>query len=156
MKGAIQETGSLYYTDMKQLFRELEEAQLQYDWLITDFVGYPQDEAISRLFENDAVWLTGRQLTALVERDGFQWIWAMLSGFPAGTPKNAVMAFPPPRADGNIAVWSTPITIQHPLAELEIVAWDSSLTVLKHRRDYLAERWMKNNSHVKDLTEFLG
>ena len=58
MKGAIQETGSLYYTNMKQLFKELEEAQLQYDWLITDFVGYPQDEAISRLFENDAVGLT--------------------------------------------------------------------------------------------------
>ena len=29
--------------------------------------------------------------------------------------------------------WKNPVSIQHPLAELEIVAWDSTLTLLISR-----------------------
>jgi hypothetical protein len=40
-----------------------------------------------------------------------------------------------PFADGYKGFWVNNVGIQHPLAEVEIVAWDSSLTLLisKHR-----------------------
>ncbi len=35
-----------------------------------------------------------------------------------------------PYADGYEGFWENPLSLQHPLASLEIVAWDSSATLI--------------------------
>ena len=83
--------------------------------------------------------MSGEELTALVEREDFQWIWGVLSGFPKGIPEEQVRQYPLPYADGHPGFWHNPLSLQHPLAEIEIVPWDSSLTLLLSRKKEIVE-----------------
>ncbi|MFA9414214.1 MULTISPECIES: hypothetical protein [unclassified Streptococcus] len=56
--------------------------------------------------------MTGEQLRQVFEKyPAHQWIWAVLSG--------------------SEELWQLPLTCLHPLARHEIVAWDSTLTLVK-------------------------
>ncbi len=57
----------------------------------------------------------------------------VLSGFKREIPLQEVLSYGLPYADSYDGFWKNPVSIQHPLAELEIVAWDSTLTLLISR-----------------------
>ena len=61
---------------------------------------------------------------------------------------------PYPYADGNGALWAPEVTIQHPLAEVEIVCWDSSCTMLLSRDEDLARRFQAFFPEAVDLNEY--
>ena len=84
MKGAILEKGETGYTYLKKLFLSIRHAQKDFNWLITDCQCCTQSEAFyQRIFQYDRYgWLSGEELTRMVETEDFQWIWAVLSGFP--------------------------------------------------------------------------
>lgn len=88
MKGAILEKGETGYTYLKKLFLSIRHAQKDFNWLITDCQCCTQSEAFyQRIFQYDRYgWLSGEELTRMVETEDFQWIWAVLSGFPAYLP----------------------------------------------------------------------
>lgn len=55
-----------------------------------------------------------------VAKEDFQWIWAALSGYEKDSPLSSVLQYPLPYADGYIRFWNNPLSIQHPLAAVEI------------------------------------
>jgi hypothetical protein len=59
-----------------------------------------------------------------------------------------------PYADGNGALWKPKVSIQHPLAAVEIVCWDSSATLLLSRDDDLTERFRRFFPESVDLNEY--
>ena len=61
---------------------------------------------------------------------GVQWVWGVFSGFEPQISKEQVMQYPTPYADGNAGFWTNPLSIQHQLASIEIVAFDSSFALL--------------------------
>lgn len=69
-------------------------------------------------------------MTDMVENENFQWIWGVLSAFPKNLEKDSILKYKLPQAEGNTGIWQEPISIQYPFAEIEIVAWDSSKTIL--------------------------
>lgn len=74
--------------------------------------------------------MTGDGLTDICKNEDFQWIWGVFSGFHKSVDKEDVLKNKLPQADGYTGFWQNPISIQHPFAEIEIVAWDSSLTII--------------------------
>jgi hypothetical protein len=78
--------------------------------------------------------LSGSELTAIVGHEDFQWICAVFSAFEKDIPLETILKHPLPYADGNPGFWKNPLTIQHPLAQIEIVAFDSSLTLFLSRK----------------------
>ena len=48
-----------------------------------------------------------------------------------------------------------PISIQHPFAEIEIVAWDSLMTILISKNDDIVRRIKKNNILVGRFWEII-
>lgn len=62
-----------------------------------------------------------------------------------------VLKYDLPFADGYKGFWIDNVGIQHPLAEVEIVAWDSSLTLLISRVDNLVEKFRQNFPLSEDL-----
>lgn len=62
------------------------------------------------------------------EKEDFQWIWGVLSGFDKNIDIKEVLNYSLPYADSYEGFWKKPLSLQHPLASLEIVAWDSSST----------------------------
>ena len=124
--GAILEKGESWYTYMGKIFRAIGDAQKNYNWLISDADCFPMTPEFSDLLARESCWLTGEALTAMVEREDFQWIWG-------------VRQYPLPYADGHPGFWHNPLSLQHPLAEIEIVPWDSSLTLLLSRKKEIVE-----------------
>jgi len=59
-----------------------------------------------------------------------------------------------PKADGNEKIWKNPISIQHPLSVMEIIAWDSSMTILISKFDEIVEKLLKSNPLIEDLEEY--
>lgn len=151
--GAINEKNEAWYTRMSRVFDAIENRQILYNWLITDMDGVPA--GLERLCGGKSYcWLTGEELTELVRREDEQWVWAVLSGFSKEVPKEQVLQHPLPYADGYEGFWKMPLSIQHPLAQLEIVPWDSSLTLFLSRQPELVEHFRRFFPFSEDLGEY--
>jgi hypothetical protein len=130
MYGAILEKGEDYYTYLYKVFSGINMVQKNYNWLITDIVSYPKIKEYEDLFSKEYCWISGEQLTKILEKEDFQWIWGVLSGFDKNIDIKEVLNYSLPYADGYEGFWKNPLSLQHPLASLEIVAWDSSSTLI--------------------------
>lgn len=153
--GAIDRGSHKFYTHMSQVFSAINDAQLDYNWLITDVQCNIPTPIEKQCDELGYCWISGADLTNLVEQDDIQWIWAVFSGFPKEVPLEDVLKHQPlPLADSYSGFWENPISIQHPLAEVEIVPWDSSLTLVISKNEKLVSDFRKAYPKSQDLTEY--
>lgn len=150
--GAILEKGEAYYTDLSKVFRAIGDAQLEYNWLITDCVCYPQSPETDALLSSEFCWLSGNRLTDIIRQENFQWIWGVLSGFEKDIPLDSIRQHPFPYADGYEGFWKNPLSIQHPLAAVEIVPWDSSLTLILSKRQEMIRSFQMYFPLSEDLS----
>lgn len=150
--GAINEKGEPWYTQMGKVFEAIHNKQNDYNWLITDIDCVPQK--IEAQYNGDYCWLTGEELTKLVAEDDWQWVWAVLSGFDKSIDVSEVLNYPHPCANGYEGFWINPISIQHPLAAIEIVAWDSSLTLLFSKQEKLVKDFLAFFPFSQDLASY--
>lgn len=128
--GAINAKGEKYYTYMKKLFEAIGNRQTEFNWLITDCICYPDNPKTDAMLSKDYCWISGDELTEIVVQEDFQWIWAVLSGFDKSVTLEEVLKYDFPRAEDYNGFWSKPISMQHPLARIEIVPWDSTMTMI--------------------------
>lgn len=158
IKGAILEKGESGYTYLKKIFKSLGNFQKNYNWLITDCEAAPlKGGHYERIFQSKSrkyAWISGEELTGIIRKDDFQWIWAVLSGFDKCCLKEEVYHYEMPYADGYRGFWKENISIQHPLASVELVAWDGSLTLLISKEEKLVDNFRKTFPQSKDLKEY--
>ena len=79
--GAVSIEDENYYTYLKKVFDAIGNKQKEYNWLITDCVCYPDNPKTADMFRKEYCWINGEKLTELIEKEDFQWIWAVLSAF---------------------------------------------------------------------------
>lgn len=149
--GAILKEGEQFYTRLGRVFAAIGEAQTGYNWLITACECYPQTPDTAARLSGEYCWLSGDELTSIVRREDFQWIWGVLSGFKPDIPLEDVLKYPLPYADGYAGFWKKPLSMQHPLASVEIVAWDSTLTLVLSRRREIVDSFRKYFPLSEDL-----
>ena len=154
MKGVIIQQGEEHFTYLKNLFHLIDNVPKRYNWLITAHECYPQNPVYAKRLSADYCFMTGEDLTEMIENEDFQWIWGVFSAFPKDISKNEILKHELPWADGNEQIWKNPVTLQHPLSEIEIIAWDSTLTVLISKSDEVVEILRKNNRFAEDLEEY--
>lgn len=145
-----------YYTLFKEIFEAMGDFQKKYNWLITDIDGYPANDNRYESFykKHSYLWLTGQELSENVYKHDYQWNWAVLSGFEKSIELEDILKYPFPYADGYTGFWKTDLSIQHPLAKVEMVAWDSSSTLLFAKDYSLYLEFLKNIPNVVDLSEY--
>lgn len=157
MKGAILEKGEQGYTYLRKIFKAMNNFQKNYNWLISDCeacprtLGHSMRIAQSSKSDGKFAWISGEELTGIVRKDDFMWIWAVLSGFDKSYTLDEVKKYPLPYADGYKGFWKKELSIQHPLASVELVAWDSSLTLFIGREDSLVDNFMAAFPLSEDL-----
>ena len=93
--GLIDRRSYKYYTYLRAVFDGIGSAQNRYNWLITDCVCYPENKDIEKKFDQEYCWLSGEELTAIIEKEDFQWIWAVLCGFPKDIPLEKILKATP-------------------------------------------------------------
>ena len=137
-----------YYTYLSHVFACLDNEQRKYNWLIADWECYPKDEGIQAMFCGECLWMSGDELTALIEREDFQWIWGILCGFEQDVCLEDVLKTPLPNARDYNGYDQDPVVMQHPLASLEIVPADSSYVLIVSKESAVIERYL---NHCKIL-----
>jgi len=146
MKGMIFKNGAMqrgpnHSPNLKPIFKALNGIYKEFNWLITNYQCFSLNEEheiyAKVLKENgEPIWITGEELDILVTNDEeLYWIWGVLSAFKKEISKEDVLKYDEPWADGYTGFWENPISIQHPLAEIEIVSWDGLLTLFISRDD---------------------
>lgn len=157
--GAILENGEAGYTYLKKIFRTMDNFQKAYNWLITDCEAYPKREGhrvrIAQSKHGNYAWIDGEELTNIVNRDDFQWIWGVLSGFEKNISKHDILTYALPYADGYKGFWEEPVTIQHPLASVEMVAWDASATLLISKDFSIIRKFREEFPLSEDLQNYM-
>lgn len=78
----------------------------------------------------------------------------MLSGFEKNVTLHEVLRYDLPYANDYDGFWNNPVSIQHPMASVEIVPWDSSLTLVISKDDELVEDFMKAFPLSEDLETY--
>ena len=90
----------------------------------------------------------------VLHTEDFLWIWGVLSGFPETITLEDVLNYPLPYADEYTGFWENPITLQHPLSEIELVAWDSTCTLFISNNDSIIEDISKIYPQAEDLEKY--
>lgn len=147
-----------FHTDLSAVFRAIGERQREFQWLLTDIECNGLPPALSLLdepVEKPLLWLKGTQLTQILKEASYpiQFVWGVLSGFRPGVNAKSQPLDTYPFADGNSSLWEPDVHIQHPLAEVEIVCWDSSYTMFLSKDDDLTERFRAYFPESVDLNE---
>lgn len=156
MKGALLRKGEEGYTYLRKIFTSMDHFQKNYNWLISDCEACPRRVGHNiRIHQSgDYAWISGEELTNIIKRDDFQWIWAVLSGFEKHIALDEVKKYDLPYADMYRGFWEEELSIQHPLATVELVAWDSSLTLFICKEDALVEKFRSEFPLSVDLEAY--
>lgn len=153
--GAINEKSEKYYTDLRKVFESIHNKQKEYNWLITDCICYPNNPTTEEMLSKEFCWISGEDLTDLVAKENFQWIWAVLSAFDKTVELSEVLKYNLPYAEGYTGFWKKPLTMQHPLAKVEIVPWDSSLTLIFSNDKEIVTDFKRYFLKSKDLEDYI-
>lgn len=168
--GAIDKGSASWYTDLNTVFLGIGDVLSKYNWLITDSE-VNSNNAIYEQFNTkpyyikkngecvkipcpEYAFLTGEELMNLLGNGFCQWIWGVLSGFEKTIQLDQILSHPLPYADGYCGFWQNPITIQHPLAEVEIVPWDSTLVLVISKNKGIVDQFRAAFPHSDDLTDY--
>ena len=153
--GAVDAKEEKYYTYLRKLFDSIDNRQKEYNWLITDCTCYPKNPQTDAMLRNDYCWFSGEDLTELVEQEDFQWIWAVLTAFDKSVELSDVLDYDLPFAEDYEGFWSKPISMQHPLAKIEIVPWDSSMTMIFSDDKSIIDSFRESYPKSQDFEEYL-
>ncbi|SDB21043.1 Protein of unknown function [Pseudobutyrivibrio sp. YE44] len=157
MNGLVISEGEKFYTDLRSVFDAISiDKCKEYNWLLTDYECYPQNDEIRELFSGKPVILSGEKITELLEQENFQWIWGVFSAFDKSVDDEKIFNQKLPFAEGNSDIWELPISIQHPLALMEIIAWDSSLTIVISRDDSVISSIQKSRVSAIALEKYIN
>lgn len=132
------------YTHMLEIILAIGGNDLKYKWLITDITAYPQDNGqYDNLLENNNyLILSNKDLIKMLSEYDFQWIWAVFSAIPENISDDVILKYKLPYADGNTEIYKDNVAIiQHPLADIEIVAEDSTSVFIVSKENHIADKF---------------
>lgn len=154
IKGAILEKGEEYFSNMNKVLAAIKGEQINYNWLITDYEFLTSDPKLLSRLTDTFIWLTGEELSSFVTEEYCQWVWAVFSAFPRNIGLEEALKYDLPSADGYDGFWNNPLTIQHPLAEIEITAWDSSSLMIISRNEKIINEFRAFFPNSTDLAAY--
>lgn len=142
-----------FQTDLSKLIIPFREKFRSLNWLLTDldFIILDADKygSVEKLnLEEKAINFNGIELCDLVEKRKIQFVFGVLTGFNTEIPHFAEESLP--TADQNQEVWTEPKKFQIPSAEIEIICWDSSTTILKFKDNLLGQKFMQEFPDSKE------
>ena len=120
-----------HYTYLKQILSDLDLTDKDFWWLISDLEAYPQKKEYEELLYRDSCLLIkNSELVQMLNEDDFQWVWGVFSAIPSKYSKEEILEYDLPCLqiidEGNYNPCSDEPRLQHPLAEFELYAVDST------------------------------
>lgn len=124
-----------YYTDILKVVKAIGGRSLNYNWLITEI-----ETSTGDYFYEEYVILSNDELLDNLENKKIQWIWGTFSAIPKKYRQEEILKYNLPGVEN---IDKKEIKIQHPLAEIEIIAYDSTFVQLIAKDKTIAEKFKK-------------
>lgn len=124
-----------YYTDILKVVNAIGGRNLDYNWLITEI-----ETSTGDYFYEEYVILSNDELLDNLENKKIQWIWGTFSAIPKKYKQEEILKYNLPGVEN---IDKKEIKIQHPLAEIEIIAYDSTFVQLIAKDKTIAEKFKK-------------
>ena len=136
------------YTCMLQVLYDLELTDKDYWWLISDIEAIPIKKENEEFISNKRfVLLRTSELVNMLKDEDFQWIWAVFSAIPSHYEKDDILKFKLPYLrfvdEGQYNPHEDEPKFQHPYAEFEFYAVDSSYMFMIADDEELIDRFKK-------------
>jgi hypothetical protein len=149
----ILELNCNYFTNLAEVFDIIGDRALEYNWLLSNYDCniYPSEKIPTN---ERFVWLCGDELVNILKKDEIQFIWGVATAYEKGIALIDVLQYPLPFADGNANLWNPSITMQNPLADIEIIPWDSTFLIVIAKSKELIEKFAKEYPDSNDLAEY--
>ncbi|AGE76832.1 TPA: hypothetical protein ACR3Z0_000421 [Bacillus thuringiensis] len=143
------------YTVLASVFDSFQGREKEFNWLITDMENVAhQEEKLIRDYpkmSHPIVWIAGEDLSNLVKKYNPQFIWGVLSAFDKSINIDINNLLVEPYANGNEGLWVPSPNIQHPQAKLEIVCWDSYVTLFFSKDEDIDDKFQDYFKSAKKL-----
>ncbi|HDR6243273.1 TPA: hypothetical protein QCU24_000967 [Bacillus cereus] len=143
------------HTVLASVFDSFQGREKEFNWLITDMeiVAYQEEKLIRDYpkMSHPIVWIAGEDLSNLVKKYNPQFIWGVLSAFDKSINIDINNLLVEPYANGNEELWVPSPNIQHPQATLEIVCWDSHVTLFLSKDEDIDDKFQDYFKSVKKL-----
>jgi hypothetical protein len=127
-----------YHTDLSVIMKPLEDVIDNYNWIVSDLEYSSLVNGFPLNLDDEYFVLSSVQLKEILSKN-FQFIWAVV----LAAPKEEKVILDDnnlPYAEFNSLVWKNG-NIQYPGAEIEIVCWDSSCTIVKFSNEFLSNKF---------------
>lgn len=151
--GVIDGESHKFYTYLDDIFPAIQNAQMNYNWLITDCYCNMSNTIKEEIDRQGYCWISGEALTRFAQQDKTQWIGAVFSGFDRDIPLEKILEYPLSEWE-HPGFWHNPLTLQHPLATVEIVPWDSTYTLLLSKNEEITADYHKAYPNSQDLAVY--
>ncbi|WP_324655667.1 hypothetical protein [Bacillus cereus] len=143
------------YTVLASVFDSFQGREKEFNWLITEMeIVAHQEEKLIRDYPKMSypiVWIAGEDLSNLVKKYNPQFIWGVLSAFDKSINIDIHNLLVEPYANGNEGLWVPSPNIQHPQAKLEIVCWDSYVTLFFSKDEDIDDKFQDYFKSAKKL-----
>ncbi|MFL1662264.1 hypothetical protein [Bacillus cereus] len=143
------------HTVLASVFDSFQGREKEFNWLITDMeIVAHQEEKLIRDYPKMSypiVWIAGEDLSNLVKKYNPQFIWGVLSAFDKSINIDIHNLLVEPYANGNEGLWVPSPNIQHPQAKLEIVCWDSYVTLFFSKGEDIDDKFQDYFKSAKKL-----
>ena len=106
------------------------------------------------MLEQEYCWLSGEELTDIVIKEDFQWIWGCLCGFKKDISLEEVLKHSLPSSEDYNGYYQNPVSLQHPLSSVEIIPSDSSWTLIMSKEKTIIDSYIKQYPKSEDLSAF--
>lgn len=126
-----------FQTDLREVVAALDGIHLAYLWFLSDIevncIGVdpslPLELQLDAAGETADCWISGQRLDEMASQHDIQLIWGVLSAFHPESVPERTGPEPRPIAEGHSPTGET----QHPDAQIEIIAFDSTFTAITAR-----------------------
>ncbi|OXB18745.1 hypothetical protein [Flavobacterium reichenbachii] len=148
MNWIIRNTKKLdFHTDLKELLKPILDEIEDFNWVISD-LDFISDKILPINHDHDFFILSSSEFKEILSCHT-QFIWGVISGFP----KSEVILIDEndlPYAEGNDMIWKNG-NFQIQNAALEIIAFDSSYTIIKFKNEQVSEKFKKYFEEAVEL-----
>jgi hypothetical protein len=143
MKRLISTIDRKRYSLMKEIIETLN-VPIDYKWLISDIEAYPENAEIVEVINKGYLIISNKELLSLLTKEDFQWIWGVFSLFTNDINDKEILSSKKPFiVFGNDEVYGVNPVVQHPLAILEIDAYDSSYVFMSSKEEIYIDRFKR-------------
>ncbi len=152
MNWIIKDTSKLkYHTNLSELLKPIEKEIQDLKWLVSDLeINSSEMEQLPINHQKDWFIISSEEMKKICKTDT-QIIWGVFSGFDNKTDLKINREVP--YVDGNEEIWESG-NLQLENSKIEIIAWDSSYTIVKFTQKEMSEKFKEYFEEAIELENF--